>query len=87
MTLIMVNTLFFFLAMALVNVLREALARNDVNRAKSRGEQLNKITAVTKVKAFVQNIHHFRDDTLASTAAPIERVVISFSMKRRGHGI
>ncbi|RKX24761.1 MAG: hypothetical protein DRP45_07505 [Candidatus Zixiibacteriota bacterium] len=60
----------------LVNVLREALARDDVGRAKAAGEKLTKSTALSKVKAFVQNIHHFRDDLMASSAAPVERVAI-----------
>jgi hypothetical protein len=60
----------------LVDVLREALARDDVARAKATGGRLTKATSLSKVRAFVQNIHHFRDDALASTAAPVERVAI-----------
>jgi hypothetical protein len=60
----------------LVDVLREALARDDVARAKAAGEKQTKVTALSKVRAFVQNIHHFRDDALATSAAPIERVAI-----------
>ena len=60
----------------LVDVLREALARDDVARAKAAGKKQTKATALSKVRAFVQNIHHFRDDALASAAAPVERVVI-----------
>ena len=60
----------------LVDVLREALARDDVTRAKGEGEKLTKSTALSKVKAFVQNIHHFRDDAMASSAPPVERVAI-----------
>ncbi len=60
----------------LVDVLRESLARDDVSNSRDIGKKLNKSTALTKVKAFVQNIHHFRDDALGSLTAPIEHVVI-----------
>jgi hypothetical protein len=60
----------------LVDVLREALARDDVARARAAGTKQTKATALSTVRAFVQNIHHFRDDALASAAAPVERVVI-----------
>jgi len=60
----------------LVDVLREALARNEVDLAKSRGERSKKSTTVSKAKAFIQNIHHFRDDAIESQCAPIERVVV-----------
>jgi hypothetical protein len=60
----------------LVEVLREALARNEVQAAKETGVKHHKGIALSKAKAFIQNIHHFRDDALATTAAPIERVVV-----------
>jgi hypothetical protein len=60
----------------LVDVLREALARDDVQRAKIAGMTLTKKAALSKVKAFIQNIHHFRDDALSSSIAPVERVAI-----------
>lgn len=60
----------------LVDVLREALARNEVSAANEAGIKLRKGATLSKVKAFIQNIHHFRDDALASTTPPIERVVI-----------
>jgi len=60
----------------LVEVLREALSRDDVIRAKDLGKKLTKFISSSKVKAFVQNIHHFRDDSMASSAPPIERVAI-----------
>jgi len=60
----------------LVDVLREALARNEVAAAKENGLQLRKGLTLSKAKTFIQNIHHFRDDALASTVAPIERVVV-----------
>lgn len=60
----------------LVEVLREALARNEVQAAKEMGVKQRKGITLSKAKAFIQNIHHFRDDALATTTAPIERVVV-----------
>ncbi|NLH98268.1 MAG: DUF2075 domain-containing protein [Chthonomonadales bacterium] len=60
----------------LVEVLREALARDDVAERRNRGERASKRTAISKAKAFIQNIHHFRDDMLATNAPPIEHVVV-----------
>ncbi|OQB47884.1 MAG: hypothetical protein BWY02_01975 [bacterium ADurb.Bin157] len=60
----------------LVDVLREALARDDVELAKERDEKLKKNEALSKAKAFIQNIHHFRDDGIENPGAPIERVVV-----------
>ncbi len=60
----------------LVAVLREALARDDVAQAQMRGEKLTKKMAAQKAEAFIQNIHHFRDDNLTTPAAPVESVVV-----------
>jgi hypothetical protein len=60
----------------LVEVLREALARNEVEFAKENGEKRKKSATISKAKAFIQNIHHFRDDALESTKPLIERVVV-----------
>ena len=60
----------------LVNVLREALARDKVSQAKAKGETLKKRVAVSETEVFIQNIHHFRDDNLVSDDAPIERVAV-----------
>jgi hypothetical protein len=60
----------------LVDVLREALARNEVAAAKEVGLKQRKGITLSKARAFIQNIHHFRDDALATKAAPIERVVV-----------
>ncbi len=56
----------------LVEVLREALVRDEVSRGSSR----TKSEAKSKVHSFIQNIHHFRDDGLKDSNAPFERVVI-----------
>jgi len=60
----------------LVDVLREALARNEVETARENGEKKKKSSTISKAKAFIQNIHHFRDDALENTKAPIERVIV-----------
>jgi len=60
----------------LVDVLREALTRDEVITAKENGVRLSKKQAGIKANAFIQNIHHFRDDNLLSDKAPIEKVVV-----------
>ncbi|GJM16106.1 MAG: hypothetical protein DHS20C13_14330 [Thermodesulfobacteriota bacterium] len=60
----------------LVKVLKEALARDEVALTKARGEKIYKNEALQKVAAFIQNIHHFRDEGLKSEAAPVENIVV-----------
>ena len=60
----------------LVDVLREALTRDEVLNAKINGIKLTKKEAAIKSHAFIQNIHHFRDDALVTNQAPIEKVVV-----------
>jgi hypothetical protein len=60
----------------LVDVLREALTRDEQARAKERGQPIAKADANRKVKSFIQNIHHFRDANLQNPAAPVERVAV-----------
>ena len=60
----------------LVDVLREALTRDEFNRRKSKGEKVRKGEVGESVKAFIQNVHHFRDDALETSGPPIEHVVI-----------
>jgi hypothetical protein len=60
----------------LVAVLREALTRDEVGRRKAKGEKVRKGAVGESVKAFIQNVHHFRDDALIQTGPPIEHVVI-----------
>lgn len=55
----------------LVEVLREALARDQAER-----EGISKKDALRKVASFVQNIHHFRDEALKDARAPAEKVVV-----------
>jgi len=61
----------------LVKILCEALARDQVSRGKIRGDRVRIGEARSSVKAFVQNVHHFRDECLQDeTMAPIEHVAI-----------
>lgn len=60
----------------LVEVLREALTRDEVTTAKENGVKLTKKEAAIKSNAFIQNIHHFRDEGLISEKAPTEKVVV-----------
>lgn len=60
----------------LIAVLREALTRDDVARRKSLGERVRKSQIGESVKAFIQNVHHFRDEAIAEAGAPFEHVVI-----------
>lgn len=55
----------------LVDVLREALARDQASR-----EGITKSDASRRVRTFIQNIHHFRDEYLLDQSAPIEKVVV-----------
>jgi hypothetical protein len=60
----------------LVDVLREALARDEHEQSKLTETTIRKADAARKVKSFIQNIMHFRDDNLASLKAPIGRVAV-----------
>ena len=55
----------------LVEVLQEALARDDVEKYKVR-----KKDALRKSKEFIQLIYHFRDEAISVKTPPIEKVVI-----------
>jgi len=55
----------------LVDVLQEALARDDCER-----NDIKKTDAMRKAKEFIQIIHHFRDDAISVETPPIEKVAI-----------
>lgn len=59
----------------LVDVLQEALARDEHQRAK-QSHHISLSQARRKVKSFIQAIHHYRDEYLRSEAAPVEHVVV-----------
>lgn len=60
----------------LVAVLSEALTRDELARRKREGEKVRKGDIRESIKAFIQNIHHFRDDGLKTSEPPDEHVVI-----------
>ena len=60
----------------LVEVLREALARDEYGRSRNSGQKVRKVDAERKVKSFIQNIMHFRDANLGISDPPIERVAV-----------
>ncbi len=60
----------------LVDVLREALALDAVARAREAGATTSKTQEDRRAAAFIQNIHHFRDDALATRDAPVEKVAV-----------
>ena len=60
----------------LVEVLREALTRDLVLTTKEKGEKITKENAKRKTNAFIQNIHHFRDEYLKHYIEPTEKVVV-----------
>lgn len=61
----------------LVDILREALARDEVARGRAEGRKSKKGEALSRVKTFIQNAHHFRDECLVdANHPPIEHVAI-----------
>lgn len=60
----------------LVAILREALVRDQVQRERQSGRSMTKTEARRHVEAFIQNVHHFRDDCVIDPQAPPEHVAI-----------
>lgn len=60
----------------LVAILREALARDKVRREAERNKRITKKTAASEVNAFVQNVHHFRDEYLDDLRAPSDHIAV-----------
>lgn len=71
----------------LVGVLREALTQDALERylTRPRSERSSRASEYQKSCAFIQNIHHFRDDNLEGNAPPVERVVV-FDEAQRAWG-
>lgn len=82
----------------LVEVLREALTLDAIAKKKEAGDRTSRAAEYRQACAFIQNIHHFRDEALASDRAPIEKVAVfdeaqrawnvakaSSFMRERGH--
>ena len=57
----------------LVAVLQEALTRDELARV---GNTERKGVVRQRVKPFIQNVHHFRDEGVRTTSAPYDHVVI-----------
>ncbi len=60
----------------LVAILREALTRDRYKKEKALGKKVKKGEIYSNVKAFIQNVHHFRDEYLRDTGAPFDHVAI-----------
>lgn len=61
----------------LVKILRKALVRDRVRRAREQRQRVSNKQAEREVKSLVQNVHQFRDDCLErDTIPPVERVAI-----------
>lgn len=84
----------------LVEILREALTRDKVQREKDRGLKVKKGEVMSEVKMFIQNVHNFRDEGLIDLQKPpIEHVALfdeaqrawdlkqtaNFMQRKRGH--
>ncbi|GAB4134010.1 MAG: DUF2075 domain-containing protein [Bacteroidia bacterium] len=60
----------------LVDILQEALTRDKLIQEKSKGKKITKKQAKESVKAFIQIIHHYRDEYLRDPKAPYDHVAI-----------
>ena len=69
----------------LVKVLQEALARDKVKREKAAKRRMTKKEAHSEVKAFVQNVHHYRDEYLKDSSAPVDHVALFDEAQRAWH--
>ncbi|MDD3765407.1 MAG: DUF2075 domain-containing protein [Nevskiales bacterium] len=67
----------------LVKILHEALARDRVAQGKLNGERTKKGKAKSEVKAFIQNVHHFRDEGLKDSEHPPAEHVALFDEAQR----
>jgi hypothetical protein len=67
----------------LVKILCEALARDKVRRELQAGRGMKLGPARSEVKAFVQNVHHFRDECLRDADSPPHEHVALFDEAQR----
>jgi hypothetical protein len=67
----------------LVKVLQEALAMDKVARGAPNGKKIKKGMARSEVKAFIQNVHNFRDDCLKQKEEPPPENVVIFDESQR----
>lgn len=71
----------------LVAILCEALARDKVARAKQAGMPVKIGAARSEVRAFIQNVHHFRDDCIRDGDKPPVEHVALFDEAQRAWGL
>jgi hypothetical protein len=69
----------------LVAILREALARDHIENEMAQGRQLRKGEARSKVRAFIQPVHEFRDEGIKDPKPPIEHVALFDEAQRAWH--
>lgn len=69
----------------LVSILQEALARDKIRNEKAKGIKLTKGKAKSSVKAFIQNIHHYRDTYLVDPNPPYDHIAIFDEAQRAWH--
>ena len=69
----------------LVAVLREALARDELERQRLENPKARIGVARNAVKAFIQNVHHFRDDNLRDPRR-LPSIASWCSTRPSGHG-
>jgi Schlafen group 3, DNA/RNA helicase domain len=67
----------------LVDVLREALTRDEIARFKGIGSPKRKGEVAQPIKQFIQNVHHFRDAGLQDGAHPPADHVVIFDESQR----
>ncbi len=67
----------------LVAILREALVRDKVAREKEKNNRITKSEAGRGVKAFIQNVHEFRDEGLQDKVNPPEEHIAIFDEAQR----
>ncbi|MEP7148186.1 MAG: DUF2075 domain-containing protein [Acidobacteriota bacterium] len=60
----------------LVDILREALARDTVRRSVATGKRVTKGEANRRVRLFIQNVHHYRDEYLTDKRSPADHVAV-----------
>ncbi len=66
----------------LVAVLTEALARDNYQKSKARGEAKNVTDSRREVGKFIQIIHRYRDNMLAKIRTPIENGVLEIDPEK-----
>jgi hypothetical protein len=67
----------------LVSILCEALARDSATRAQDSDGPMTLKMARSRVRAFVQNVHHFRDECLRDPSKPPPEHVVLFDEAQR----